>query len=202
MSGDHHYPEGTVRAVLDTDLLTAPTARALRQRLGPVEPHFHLLGEEGAAMLRAICDRLIPQPDRADPIDIAIWLHAQVATGGGDGWRYAVLPGDAAALIAGVAGVDASARLLAGRSFLELDDATRDGVLSAVQRGDPPGDAWTTLPAARWFEELLVAVTEIYYGHPVAQEEIGFLGMADAPGWPDVGLGARAVYEPVELDRG
>ena len=202
MISDHHYPAGTVRAVLDTDLVTAPTARALRQRFSPVEPHLHLLGEEGAALLYAICDRLIPQPDRADPIDIAARLHAQVATGGGDGWRYAALPSDAAALVSGVAGVDASARAMTGHGFLDLDDAARDGVLSAVQRGDPPGDAWATLDTARWFEELLVAVTEIYYGHPVAQEEIGYLGMADAPGWPEVGIGARAAYEPVELGRG
>ena len=202
MSGDNHYPDGTVRAVLDTELVSAPTARALRQRLSSVKPHLHLLGEEGAALLGAICDRLIPQPDRTEPIDIATRLHAQVATGGGDGWRYAVLPGDAAALIAGVAGIEASARLMAGRGFLDLDDAARDAVLSAVQNGDPPGDAWITLDARRWFEELLVAVTEIYYSHPLAQEEIGYVGMADAPGWSDVGLGARADYEPVELARG
>ena len=202
MIGDHHYPAGTVRAVLDADLVTAPTARALRQRLRPVEPHLHILGEDGAVLLEAICDRLIPQPDRADPIDIAARLHVQVATGGGDGWRYAALPVDAAALVAGVAGVEASAHAMTGHAFIDLDDAARDGVLSAVQRGDPPGDAWATLDAARWFEELLVAVTEIYYGHPVAQEEIGYLGMADAPGWPDVGIGARAAYEPVELASG
>ena len=199
MTVDHHYPVGTVRAVLDTELVTAPTAAALRQRLSPVEPHLHLLGEDGMAVLAAICDRLIPQSDRTEQIDIAARLHAQVAVGGGDGWRYAALPGDAAALVAGVAAVDASARAATGHGFRELDDAARDSVLGAVQRGDAAGDAWATLDARRWFEELLVGVTEIYYGHPAAQEEIGYLGMADAPGWTDVGLGARASYEPVEV---
>ena len=201
MSGDRRYPAGTVRAVLDTDLVTAATARALRRRLGPVDPHAPLLDEAGAALLASICDRLIPQPDRPEPIDIAARLHAQVATGGGDGWRYATLPGDATALVAGVAAVDASARAMTGKGFLVLDGAARDGVLSAVQRGDPPGDAWATLDAARWFEELLVAVTEIYFGHPIAQEEIGYLGMADAKGWSDVSIAARAVHEPIELVR-
>ena len=194
---DSRYPVGTVRAVLDTGLVTPPTAGALRQRLGPVQPHPDLLGQEGAQVLAAICDRLIPQPDRAEPIDIAARLHRDVAIGGGDGWRYATLPADGAALVAGVAGVDWSARALTGQGFLDCDDAARDHVLETVQRGAMRGPAWQGLDQVRWFEELLVAVTETYFAHPLAQEEIGYLGMADAQGWPEVGFGAREPFEPI-----
>ena len=95
---DDRYPVGTVRAVLDSGWVTPPTAVALRRRLQPIAPHPTLLDAVGTALLAAICNRLIPQPDRADPVDIATRLHRDIATGGGDGWRYATLPADGAAL--------------------------------------------------------------------------------------------------------
>ena len=199
MRDDSHYLAGTVRAVLDTDLVTAQTAAALRRRLEPSDAHFHVLGADGLRLLVAICDRLIPQSDRESPIDLAQRLHRNIAIGDGDGWRYATLPGDRAALIVGVAAVDASARTMTGMSFLGLDDDGRDTVLAAVQRGDAPRKEWEPIVQKRWFEELLVAVAELYFAHPIAQEEIGYLGMADAQGWAEVGLGARAAFEPVEL---
>ncbi len=199
MTDDSHYPAGTVRAVLDTDLVTAQTSAALRRRLQPSDAHFHVLSADGLRLLVAICDRLIPQSDRESPIDLAQRLHRNIAIGDGDGWRYATLPGDRAALILGVAAVDASARTMTGMSFISLDDVGRDTVLAAVQRGEAPHMEWEPTFQKRWFEELLVALAELYFAHPIAQEEIGYLGMADAQGWAEVGLGARAAFEPVEL---
>lgn len=196
---DDHYPAGTVRALLETDFVTMPTAAALKRRLEPVAVHDDLLDESGFALLAAICERLIPQGDRAEPIDIAARLHRQIATGGGDGWRYATLPQDEAAWRAGVTGVDESARALAGRGFVELGDDERDAVLVAVQRGTAAGATWSSLDPKRWFEELLAATCEVYYSHPLAQEEIGYVGMADGHGWDQVGIGARAAHEPVAL---
>lgn len=57
---DHHYPTGTVRALLDTDRVTEPTAAALKQRLMPLLGYDGLLDEFGSDVLNAICDRLIP----------------------------------------------------------------------------------------------------------------------------------------------
>lgn len=183
--------------MIETDRVTTATAAALRRRLEPVEPHPALLDPQGVAVLAAICERLIPQADRAEPIDLAARLHHDIASGGGDGWRYAALPVDRVALGLGVACVDQRARAMTGRGFLDLADAERDDVLGAVQRGDVTGVPSTALDPKRWFEELLVAVTEIYFAHPLAQEEIGYLGMADAHGWAEVGFGARAPFEPV-----
>ena len=201
MTGGHRYPEGTVRAILDTEFVTAQTALALRQRIGEVAPHTAVLDADGMAVLAAVCERLIPQPDRAEPIDLAARLHHAVATAGGDGWRYATLPTDEVALIQGVSALDASARTMTSRGFCELDADGHRLILSAVQKGVAPKAAWPGLDQARWFEELLAAVTEIYFSHPLAQEEIGYLGMADAQGWDEVGFGARAAFEPVEALR-
>ena len=92
-----------------------------------------------------------------------------------------------------------TAPALAGQGFLDLAAADRDRVISAVQDGDPPGEAWRALPAKRFFEDLLAAVTEAFYAHPLSQEEIGYAGYADARGWQAIGLGERELREPEPL---
>ncbi|MBW3634848.1 MAG: GMC family oxidoreductase [Armatimonadetes bacterium] len=52
------------------------------------------------------------------------------------------------------------------------------------------------MPSPRFFEELLAEATEHYYAHPLAQEEIGYAGFADAPGWKRIGLDERENREP------
>jgi len=196
---DHRYPVGTVRALLDTAHVTAPTRKALQARLGgPPTPRPDVLGER-MATLAAVCARLLPQADRDPPIDVAGTIHAQLATGMGDGWRYADLPPDEAGWRQGLAGIDQTARAMFGGDFTGLTACAQDSVLRAVQAGSPAGAIWRTLPAARFFETLLAGAVEVYYAHPWAQEEIGYAGMADAPGWRAVGLGEREPREPGEI---
>jgi hypothetical protein len=88
-----HYPPGTVRALLETDLLTPATRAVIQARLEPrpaAEPHF--FDSQTFQTLRAVCDRLIPQADRADPVDLAAALDERLAGGACDGWRYASMP--------------------------------------------------------------------------------------------------------------
>ena len=195
---DDHYPAGTVLAVIDTDLVTPATARALRARLVAAEGQS-VFDMAGRAVLAAVCDRLLPQPDRSVPIDLAAVVEGRVANGVGDGWRYDAMPDDVQAMRRGIAAIDASALAWFGAGFADLDIMSCDLLLAAVQRGDILPEIWGNLDSKRFFEELLVAVAEAYYAHPLAQEEIGYLGMADADGWADVGLGARAAHEPVPL---
>ena len=199
MSRDRRYPDGAVRAVLETGLVTPQTAAALCRRLDPVQPASGL-DAHALAALAAVCDRLIPQADRSTPIDLAARVHTAVFDGSGDGWRYAALSADGISLAAGLSALDASARTLAGRPFIDLAVDEQEALLRAVQRAEGPGEAWAGVDARRWFEELLAAAVEAYYAHPFAQEEIGYLGMADAEGWSEVGFGARAPFEPIEAE--
>ena len=193
------YPPGTVRALLDTDQVTPPTRRALRARLDDARgddrrPLF--FGDVEYATLRAACARLAPPPGRTRPVPLAACVDARLAGGAGDGWRYAALPPDPRAYVLGLRGLDEHALDAFGAPFARLDGAAQDAVLGAVQRGAARGDAWHALPAARFFEELLAEVAECYYSHPLAQEEIGYAGMADAPGWRAVGLDRLEAREP------
>lgn len=198
LAHDDRYQAGTVRAVLETDLITPATARALQARLAAPTGQG-VFDTETRAVLVAVCDRLLPQPDRKTPIDLANIIEHELATGVGDGWRYDVMPGDVAAMEHGLAAIDGAAWAQFGSGFAALDESSCNAILVAVQNGAVAPAHWVGIEPKRFFEELLAAVTEAYYAHPLAQEEIGFLGMADAHGWDEVGLGARAAHEPVPL---
>ncbi len=197
------YPPGVVRRLLATDLVTPPTRAALQARLDEAassDPRF--FDPTAYTTLHAACARLIPQPGRVPPIDLARDIDRRLAEGGSDGWRYDRMPPDREAYRLGLRGLDETARTMFGADFAVLDGPHQDAVLAAVQRAEAPGASWTRLPADRFFEELLGECVEGYYSHPLAQEEIGYVGMADAHGWQAVGLDQLAPHEPRPLGEG
>jgi hypothetical protein len=191
-----HYPPGTVRALLQTDQVTEPTRRVLTERLNtlPRQPTFFTAEE--FALLVAICDRLIPQDEGLQRIDIADGIDKRLTEQKSDGWRYDVMPADGDAYKSGLKGMEESAQLLFEHSFVELSYEQQDEILMAVQNSKAPGKTWQAIPAGRFFEELLAETVENYYSHPLAQEEIGYVGMADVPGWQHIGLNQLENREP------
>jgi hypothetical protein len=192
------YEAGSVRMLIESDLVTPATRVALRARLAApmvVDPLF--FGAAEFMTLCAVCDRLIPQPERPRPIDLCGSLDTLMASGSGDGWRYAHMPPDARAQADGLAGIEQAALGMYAAAFTTLTDAEQDDVLGAVQCGVAPGTVWEALDARRYFEELLALVVDIYYSHPLGAEEIGYAGMADAHGWQQIGLGQREEQDPV-----
>ncbi|GAB3292425.1 gluconate 2-dehydrogenase subunit 3 family protein [Hymenobacter humi] len=192
------YPGGTVRALLGTEHVSEATRAALQSRLdAPVtyEPRF--LAPETYALLEAVAGRLFPQPDRSEqPISLAPAVDQRLADGRADGWRYDALPPDREALRMGLGGIQEIAQSLFQADFLALSPAQQDAALQTLADGNPPGTTWQTLDAGRFFEELLAELTETYYAHPLAQEEIGYVGMADLPSWTKIGLNEREAREP------
>lgn len=192
-----NYPTGTVRALLETDLVTPPTRHALQARLRqPAVTTPRFFDARDFATLRAACARLIPQTEREQAIDLAGALDERLAAGKGDGWRYDQMPPDGEAHRRGLRGLDETAQALLAMNFQQLEAAQQDEVLLAVQRGEAHGETWRTLPARRFFEELLAELTEIYYSHPLAKEEIGDASMADAHGWQKISLDEHEAHEP------
>ena len=191
------YPSGTVLALLDTAHLTPATAHVLKHRLA--QPYASLprfFDAHAFATLHAVCNRLLPQPDRADPIRIAAALDAGLADDAGRGWRYAAMPPDGTAYRWGLQGVDECAKALFNAPFQALLDQQQDAVLSAIQQGDVAGGVWARLPAQAFFELLLVGAMNAYFVDLRAMEEIGCVAMADVPGWVRVGLDQLDAREP------
>ena len=197
--GPPTYPAGTMQALLATDLVTPQTRRVLAERLkSPPIDWTPVLDSAELATLRAACARLIPQPDRAQPIDLAAAVHDRLARNEGNGWRYAAMPPDLEAYRLGLRGLDDLAYTIGGAPFVDLEAERQDAVLRSVQLGEV-GQTWRALPAQRFFEELLAELVECYYSHPQVQDEIGYVGYADAHGWQAVGLDKLASHEPRPL---
>ncbi|RPD50465.1 gluconate 2-dehydrogenase subunit 3 family protein [Hymenobacter sediminis] len=191
-----HYPTGTVRALLQTDLVTEATRAALLARLDTTPYTPQLFEATTYELLRAVAARIYPQPDREQPIELAAVVDKRLAEGQSDGWRYDAMPPDREAYRLGLGGINQAAQALFGQPFMELTETRQDEVLEAVAAGSAPGDNWQQLPMDRFFEELLAELTEAYYSHPLAQEEIGYVGMADVPGWQRIEPDHLEVREP------
>lgn len=192
----YHYPEGTVRALLNTDQVTPATRSVLEARLNlsPYEPNFFSAGEY--MLLKAVCDRLIPQTETLEYIDMARGIDERLAQNQSNGWRYDTLPPDRDAYQLGLKGINETAQAIYNRPFGQLSVEQQDDVIRTIQQTEPPGEAWQNLPADRFFEELLAEAVENYYSHPLAQEEIGYVGMADVPDWQRIGLNELEDREP------
>ena len=193
------YPDGTVRALLLTDQVTEATRQALTERLETPPPKPDFFSETEFRLLEAVCSRLIPQDEHQTPIDIAGGIDKRLAENESDGWRYDTMPPDGEAYKVGLAGVNETASLLFQSPFQSLSGEQQDEVLQQVQQGNAPGETWKKLPANRFFEELLAEATTNYYSHPLAQEAIGYVGMADVPGWQRIGLNQLEDREPKEI---
>ena len=191
------YPAGTVRALLDTDLVTPMTRTVLLDHLQSADPpHPRFLTPTEFATLESALAWLFADPEAPTARSLAFAIDERLAAGKSDGWRYDSMPPDGEAARLGLRGLDEAALVLSGSAFVEAEAVQQEEVLRAIQAGDPPGEVWRTLPAARFFEELLVEASECYYSHPLAQEEIGYVGMADGRGWRRIGLDEREAWEP------
>ncbi|GGG38281.1 gluconate 2-dehydrogenase subunit 3 family protein [Hymenobacter glacieicola] len=178
-----HYPDGTVRALLQTDLVTEATRAALLPRLDTSVHPPQFFDEATYQLLRAVAARIYPQPERPEPIELAPVVDKRLAQGDSDGWRYDAMPPDREAYRLGLGGINQAAQALFQRPFVQLPEPEQDQIIAAVANGTAPGENWQHLPIDRFFEELLAELTEDYYSHPLAQEEIGYVGMADVSGW-------------------
>lgn len=196
------YPRGTVRALLHTDLVTSETRQVLNERLEQeetIQPSF--FDNETFITLRAVCNRLIPQPDPAATVDLAGCLDSILTEGKGNGWRYDEMPTDDKAHLTGLCGIDETSKIMFGAAFKLLGEAEQDEVLISIQNNTANGKTWKTMPAHLFFEELLAAIVEIFYSHPYAKEQIGEVAMADAKGWQKIGLNELEAREPKVLNK-
>lgn len=190
------YPAGTVRALLDTGLVTPATRAVLQARLeaSDVAPRF--FADSDFYTLCAVLERLFAGPIAPTAREMALAIDARLVGGKSDGWRYDTLPPDTEAARFGLQGLNQSAQATYQMEFISLDAGQQDAVLAAVQSGSAPGEIWQTLPGNHYFEDLLAEATTYYYSHPLAQEEIGYVGLADGQGWSKIKMNEREAWEP------
>ncbi|MDQ2926333.1 MAG: alpha/beta hydrolase [Acidobacteriota bacterium] len=214
--------DSAYRALIDSDRVSALTWEVLMERAKPDAATYgpRALSVEELATLRAVMERVLPQPQDAK-IDLAARVDHQLAEAKGDGWRYALLPPDAEAYQAGLRTLDHEARSAHARPFGVLEAAQQDELLTSAAKGDlGPGllkRAATALGAhdavkdehllnaeqmRLWFEDLRGAAVAAYVSHPATLGRMGYSGIADgddastAVGFTQIGLGQREAWEP------
>ena len=196
---EQHYAEGTVRSLLLTEYVTAKTRQVLDNRMVKSEETHLFFDAPVYEVLSIACDRLVAQNSRDRIVDIAYFIDQRLAHHTGDGWRYNNMPSDEKMYLNGLKGIDETSILLFKATFIRLTISQQSAVLQSLQKGVSEGLIWKEMQSKLFFEELLTEVAEIFYSSPLVQEEIGYVGMADAKGWTRIGLNERDDIEPVAL---
>lgn len=209
--GEHvHFAD--YRTLIASNRVGSATRTALLERAAPDPENAAgaVLGASGLATLRAAIDCVIPQPEDRR-IDLAARIDRQLASSGGDGWRFADLPPDADAYRAGLQTLDDAAHQLHGRAFAALDVEARQEMLAAIADGrfqTASSGASETLDGAnmkRWFEDLRGDAVKLYVSHPDTLARMGYSGIANGgdgrpkSGFARVGIGEREAWEPVAM---
>jgi len=180
--------EQKVLDLLESGAVTQPTRQALYERLCKQQDQPRFFLSYHFDLLNIVCDRLVDQDPVDRVVNIAALIDDRLAQGLGDGWRYDSMPPDGEMLLKGLTGIDETAEIMSKKAFVKLKKVAQLEILQAIQQGHPPGQTWLTLPPQRFFEELLAETVEIYYSDPAVQLNIGYIGMADAYGWKNIGL--------------
>lgn len=176
------------------------TRAAISQRLDEV-PERRFLSEEEWSLLEAIVGRLVPQPDREEPVPIVPWIDALLHHNHTPGYRYADMPPMREAWRQGLKAIAAEARNSHGKTFEQLAPEEQDELLRDVENNRVESRYWGNLPAGGFFKHhLLKEVVGIYYSHPDAWSEIGFGGPASPRGYARLGPDERDPWEAEELD--
>lgn len=194
------YPGYDVLDKWDTPSFNDQTRAVIEQRLHAV-PGRRFFTPEEWALVDAIVARLIPQPERDEPVPITPWIDEMLADNRGEGFRHDGTPPVQQGWREGLAGIAAEAERRHGAPFTSLTPDLQDALLRAVQRGDIDTGLWKGVAADHFFAHLLLkTVAGIYYEHPAAWSEIGFGGPASPRGYARMRADRRDPWE-AELAR-
>ena len=193
------YPQYDVLKKWNSPSWDDVTRRVVRDRLEHVPQRRFFTAEEWQT-LESVCDRLIPQGERAaDRIPIVPWIDRQLAHGVRAGYRFAELPAQCDAWRVGIEAIDDETRRRLGSTFARVSPDNQDRVLHAIASGDVRSELWHTIRPRRFFREVLLrCVVNIYYAHPAAWNEIGFGGPASPRGYVRLGFDQRDPWEAEE----
>ncbi len=197
------YPGYDVLSKRNTPSWNEQTRRVIERRLA-IEPDGHRFFSDAEwATLRALCDRIVPQPADRAPVPVAAMVDLKMVEGPQDGYRRAELPAMQEAWRRGIEALDAEARAAHGRGFADLAASQQDRLIAAMRRGDLRHEAWGGMPCQLFFKErILFDIVRSYYAHPAAWNEIGWGGPAGPRGYVRLRTDRRDPWEAAEAKPG
>ncbi len=196
------YPDYEVLDKWNSPSWNEQTREVVRQRLQEV-PSRQFFTEEEWTTLEAVCDRLIPQPDRFDnPVPIVPFIDKNLRGNPEKGYRFEDMPPIREAWRLGLRGIEQESFARHMDGFRNLAPGQQDVLLKALQDGEVTTEVWQRLPAKRFFTAVLKMVVGIYYAHPAAWSEIGYGGPASPRGYVRLGSNQRDPWEAKEKQDG
>lgn len=164
-------------------------------------PQIRFFDARQAALLTAVCDRIIPQDDRdaAHRIPIAPGIDDRLFNNIGDGYQYESMPPDGEAYRLGLEGIEQIAQHEYQRGFVEIGPKEQEEILRSLHDAKPTAghDIWKRMAVHRFWMLLVTDCVNEYYSHPWAWDEIGFGGPAYPRAYMRLERGER---EPWEVD--
>lgn len=151
-------------------------ARLIARNLPPDPQAAGVLNQAQRQVLAAIVAQVVDSSEGAD--ELAHRIDIALAAGEGDGWRFAELPPDRDAWIAGLASVDA----LAG-GFCHRTTAAQASLLRQLQRRELTVGAGSPLDPdqlALWFEDACAQIARVWTSLPRTMVKMGYDGFAVA----------------------
>ncbi len=196
----HRFPGYNVLDKWDSPSWNEQTRKVVEKRLAEI-PERRFFDPDEWETLKAVCNRIIPQPDRPEsPVPIAPFIDGKMYNDQKDGYRYEDMPSMQESWKLGLKGIDDESRLRFGSMFLELSPEQQDEILSSIQKEEVQSEVWQRLPAGRFFTaRVLHDVTAVYYAHPEAWNEIGFGGPASPRGYFRLGADRSDPWEAMEV---
>ncbi|MGH9739623.1 MAG: gluconate 2-dehydrogenase subunit 3 family protein [Candidatus Acidiferrales bacterium] len=165
-------------------------------------PAIRFFSPAEAELMKAVCERILPQDDRDElhKIPILNAIDERLYENRLDGYRYEDMPSDQEAYRLGLQGIEAVTQHMFGRSFLEVGPIEQESVLETLHDGHPPaGDqVWRQMDVERFWLLLVQDVVGTYYAHPYAWDEIGFGGPAYPRGYMRLERGEPEPWEVKE----
>ena len=194
------YPSYRVLDKWDTVSFNEATRRVVAHRLDAV-PGRRFLDVDRFALLRAVVDDILPQPERseAERIPVEAFIDEVLEADRGSGTRYADTPTQREAWRRGLDGIEHEAKRRHARSYRDLALAERHALLRAIDDGDVNADVWQGVHPKRFFRSVLLKeAVKIYYAHPAAWNEIGFGGPAAPRGYVRMGANEADPWEATQ----
>ena len=177
------------------------TRHVVLERVEKVPPIRFFTAEE-ASLMQALCDRLLPQDDRdqAHKIPLVNFIDQRLYDRRISGYRFEHMPPDHEAHRLGLQGIEAIAKHLYHRNFVQLTPLQQDQVLQTLHDGVPPAgeEIWSRMSVMHYWLLIMQDVVEVYYAHPYAWDEIGYGGPAYPRGYMRLEHGRPEPWEVEE----
>lgn len=194
------YPSYRVLDKWHTVSFNEATRRVVAHRLDHV-PERRFFDADRFALLRAVVDDILPQPERneAERIPVECFIDDMLEADRGSGTRYADMLPQREAWRRGLDGIAHEAGRRHGRGYGELATADRHALLHAIDEGDVDANLWQGVHPKRFFRSVLLKeAVKLYYAHPLAWNEMGFGGPAAPRGYVRMGPDEADPWEAPE----